>query len=89
MTSAEEIPHKDGPILVLEESFPTQDCQSLQLQEFAESIARLIHQVPLVRKEIGCIKVENEQRREAEKAVSTACLWMLSLIKIYISARRI
>ena len=71
ITSAEEIPHKDGPIQALEGSFPTPDCQSIQLQEFAEGIARLIYQVPLVRKEIASIKTENEERKEAEKVVST------------------
>lgn len=43
----------------------------MQLQVFAESIAKLIHQVPVIRKEIATIKAGNEQRKEAEKAVST------------------
>ena len=72
ITSAEEAPHKGGPVQALEETFPTPDCQSLQLQEFAESIAKLIRQVPHVRGEIVSIKAENEQLIGAEKAVSTS-----------------
>jgi len=73
ITSAESIPHKDGPIEILEKSLPTMDGQALQLQEFAEGIAKLIRQVPIVRGEIEAIKTSNEERKAAEKAVRTIC----------------
>ena len=79
ITSAESIPHKDGPIETLEKSLPTMDGQALQLQEFAEGIAKLIQQVPVVRGEIEAIKASNEKRKAAEKAVRTIChLWSIS-----------
>ena len=71
ITSAESIPHKDGPIATLEKSLPTADSHALQLQEFAEGIAKLINQIPVVRGEIEAIKADNEERKGAEKAVST------------------
>ena len=59
ITSAESIPHRDGPIQILEKSLPTMDSRTAQLQEFAEGIARLIKQAPVVRGEINT-KAENE-----------------------------
>jgi len=47
------------------------DSQAAQLQGFAEGIAKLIQQVPVVRGEINVIKAGNEERKEAEKTVST------------------
>jgi len=47
--------------------------QAPKLQEFAEGIAKLIQQVPVVRGEIDATKAENEQRKAAEKKVSTIC----------------
>ncbi|KAF9789894.1 hypothetical protein BJ322DRAFT_564468 [Thelephora terrestris] len=67
ITSVEGNPHKGGLIQTIEESLPAPDCQSLQLQVFAESIAKLIYQVPVIRQEIASIKVGNDQRKEEEK----------------------
>lgn len=79
ITSAESIPHKDGPIETLEKSLPTMDGQAPQLQEFAEDIAKLIQQVPVIRGEIEAIKVRNEERKAAEKMVRTICRpWSIS-----------
>ena len=49
------------------------DGQAPQLQGFAEGIAKLIQQVPVVRGEIDAIKAENEERKAAEKKVSAIC----------------
>ena len=46
ITSAESIPHRDGPIQILEKSLPNMDSRTAQLQEFAEGIARLINKFP-------------------------------------------
>jgi len=67
ITSAESAPHKDGPVQILEKSLPTMDGQAPQLQGFAEGIAKLIRQVPVVRREIDAIKASNEERKAAEK----------------------
>lgn len=76
ITSAESAPHRNGPIQTLEKSLQTADSEAVQLQEFAEGIARLIQQVPLVREEIEAIKASNEERKAAEKAVNNICrLW--------------
>jgi hypothetical protein len=46
---------------------------------FAESIAKLIYQVPVIRQEIASITTGNEQRKEEEKVVSTGfCEWPIS-----------
>lgn len=50
------------------------DDQAPQLQGFAEGIAKLIQQVPVVRREIDAIKASNEERKAAEKEVSSICL---------------
>lgn len=76
ITSAESIPHKDGPIEALEKLLPTMDGQAPELQEFAESIAKLIQQVPVIRGEIDVIKASNEEHKAAEKAVSTICCFV-------------
>ena len=89
ITSAESIPHRDGPIQILEKSLPTMDSQTAQLQEFAEGIAKLIKQVPVVRGEINTIKAENEARKEAEKAVSAVPVKMSMLSKIYVSTSKV
>ena len=47
------------------------DGQAFQLQEFAEGIAKLIQQVPVVRAEIEAIKASNEEHKTVEKAVRT------------------
>jgi hypothetical protein len=70
ITLADSIPHRDGPIQALGESLPTMDSQATQLQEFAEGIAKLIRQVPVVREEIRVLKAGNEERKGAEVAVS-------------------
>lgn len=57
-----------SPNQTLENSLPTSDGHVAQLQELAEAIATLISQVPKVQGEIDVIKVENEQRKEAQKA---------------------
>lgn len=64
------MPHRDGPIQTLEESLPTVDSQALQLQEFAEGIAKLIQQTPVVREAALAIQAGNEARKAAEEAVS-------------------
>ena len=69
-TLAESIPHRDGPIQTLEESLPTMDSQAPQLQEFAEGVAKLIQQVPVVREATRAIKAGNETRKRAEEVVS-------------------
>jgi len=79
ITSAESTPHKDGPIETLEKSLPTMDGQAPQLQEFAEGIAKLIQQVPVIRGEIEAIKARNEERKTAEKVVRIIYrLWSIS-----------
>ncbi|KAF9645302.1 hypothetical protein BDM02DRAFT_598699 [Thelephora ganbajun] len=87
ITSAESIPHRDGPIQTLEESLPTTDSQATQLQEFAIGLAKLIKQVPVVRGEIDVIKAENVQRKEAEKAVGVDLCWCAYLVLTPVSAR--
>lgn len=88
ITLAESTPHRDGPIQTLEESLPTVDDQVLQLQGFAEGIAKLIQQVPAVRGEIAAIKAGNEECRWAEKEVSTTFRKCQSCANIYISMSR-
>ena len=77
ITSAELAPHRDGPIQTLEESLPVMDGQALQLREFAEGIADLIKQVPVVRGAITAIRAGNEERKVAEQAVRTVLSWGL------------
>jgi hypothetical protein len=89
ITSAESIPYKDGPIETLGKSLPTMGDQALQLQEFAEGIAKLIQQVPVVRGEIEAIKASNEERKAAENAVRTIVAYDPSHANIYLGTRRI
>lgn len=88
ITLAESAPHKDGPGQALEGSLPTAENQVLGLQEFAESIAKLIQQVPVVREAALITKTENEKRKEAEEAVSIFLFYVLSYAKAYISTSR-
>jgi len=46
------------------------DGQALQLREFAEGIADLIKQVPVVRDATTAIRAGNEERKVAEEAAS-------------------
>ena len=71
ITNAEETPHKDGPTQVIEESLPATDSHAVQIQEFAESIAKLIQKAGAVKQDIDTIKAENGKHQEAEKEVST------------------
>lgn len=66
----ESNPHRDGPNKTPESSLSVPESYNTQLQEWAEALATLISQVPAVQAEIGIIKAENEQRKEAVKAVS-------------------
>ena len=70
VTLAESTPYRGGPVQTMAESLPTMDSQALQLREFAESIAKLIQQVPVVREATRAVKAENEVRRGVEEAVS-------------------
>lgn len=85
ITLAESIPHRGGPGQTLEESLPTVDSQALQLQEFAEGIAKLIQETPVVQEAILAIKAGNEGRKEAEGEVSTISCRCLFCAKFHIS----
>ena len=62
------------------------DSQAPQLQVFAEGIAKIIQQAPVVLGEIQAIRAETEQRKEAEKAVSTVfCGGFLSHLKFMLA----
>ena len=74
ITAAESIPHKDGLIETLEKSLLTADGEAPELQEFIESIAKLIQQVPVIRREIDAIRVTDEEQKATEKAVSAGTL---------------
>ena len=67
IASVEDTSRNGGPNQIFED--PTSG--SLQLQEFAESIAMLIRLVPLIREETAAIKSWNEKRKATGDMVSS------------------
>jgi len=59
------------------------DGQAQQLREFAEGIADLIKQVPVVRDVTTAIRAGNEERKVAEEAVGAVFRRSSSCAKIF------
>lgn len=65
------------------------DSHRTQIQEYAEGIAKLIQQVPMVRGEIEAIKASNEEHKATEKVVGAICyLWGPSCAKLCLYQHR-
>ena len=81
----EQAPHRDQ---TLERLLTTSNCESVKIQDFAERIAGLIGQVPLVRVQADTVRAWNEEHKGTEEVVSTCSRGRFALCSIFVSTRR-